>query len=138
MRDKFFKSASLSFGQQIGRMSGTHPGFHATLTRNVASWTGELQPSAISENYLVRIEYTLRRRPKVWVLRPQLRRRNSRQKIPHTFHDGSVCLHLHEDWTPAMLIADTIVPWLALWLYHYEVWHATGEWLGGGLEPTTK
>jgi hypothetical protein len=33
-----------------------------------------------------------------------------------------------------MAVADTTVPWTALWLYHYEVWHATGEWLGGGID----
>jgi len=138
MRDKFFKSAALTFGQQIGRMSHIHSGFHARLTRNVASWTGELQPSGMSENYMVRIEYTLRRRPRIWVLSPPLRPRRPGQRIPHTFHDGSVCLHLHQDWAPAMSIADTIIPWLTLWLYYYEVWQATGEWLGGGHEPRTR
>jgi hypothetical protein len=135
MRANFFKAAILTFGQQIGRMAGLHSGFHGVLTRNVVSWTGELQPSAMSENYLVRIEYKLRKRPKIWVLKPELRRQRSGQKIPHTFRDGSVCLHLHEDWTPAMSISDTIIPWLALWLYHYEVWLATGDWLGGGHDP---
>jgi hypothetical protein len=33
-----------------------------------------------------------------------------------------------------MKIATTIIPWLSLWLYYYEVWHATGEWMGGGIE----
>jgi len=23
-----------------------------------------------------------------------------------------------------------------LWLYYYEVWHLTDEWLGGGEHPT--
>jgi hypothetical protein len=138
MRNRFFKSATLTFGQQIGRMADRHPSFQAGLTRGVASWTGELQPSPISESYTVRIEYTLRMRPVVRVLRPQLRERTPGERIPHTFPDGSVCLHVNEDWTPASFIADTIIPWLALWLYHYESWHATGEWLGGGHEPRKK
>ena len=138
MRSRFFKSATLTFGQQIGRMADRHPRFHASLTRSVASWTGELQPSPMSESYMVRIEYTLRMRPVVRVLRPQLRGRTPGERIPHTFPDGCVCLHVHEDWTPASFIADTIIPWLALWLYHYEAWHATGEWLGGGHEPRQK
>jgi hypothetical protein len=29
-------------------------------------------------------------------------------------------------------IADTIVPWTAEWLVHYEIWLVTGEWYGGG------
>lgn len=89
----------------------------------------------MSQNYMVRIEYTLRERPKVWVLRPPLHPRRPGQRIPHTFRDGSVCLHMNHDWTPAMFIADTVIPWLTLWLYYYETWKATGEWLGGGHEP---
>jgi len=32
-------------------------------------------------------------------------------------------------------VATTIVPWTSLWLRHYEVWHVTGEWWGGGEHP---
>jgi hypothetical protein len=32
-------------------------------------------------------------------------------------------------------IADTIVPWTAEWLVHYEIWLMTGEWYGGGDWP---
>ena len=35
-----------------------------------------------------------------------------------------------------MKIALTIVPWLSLWLFYYEVWRATGTWYGGGTHPT--
>lgn len=117
-------------------MSGTFPESRPKLGRSKVTWRGELQPSAASETYTVEISYALRKRPKVRVLGPKLRRRLPEEKIRHTFCDGSICLHLHEEWTPAMFIAETIVPWMALWLLHYEVWHATGEWLGGGHEPT--
>lgn len=137
-RSEFFRAAGLTFAQQIGRMSSTYPGFSVRFRRSSVSWTGELQPSAASQTYKVRIDYCLRMRPKVWILAPKLRRREPRERIRHTFADGSICLHLHEEWTPQMHIAETIVPWLALWLLHYEAWHATGEWLGGGHdEPTT-
>jgi hypothetical protein len=29
-----------------------------------------------------------------------------------------------------MLIATTLIPWTALWLYYYELWLDTGKWLG--------
>jgi hypothetical protein len=32
-----------------------------------------------------------------------------------------------------MLLATSIVPWLLAWLIDYELWLATGEWLGGGM-----
>ena len=28
------------------------------------------------------------------------------------------------------MIADTILPWAALWLVFYELWCDTGRWLG--------
>ena len=40
---------------------------------------------------------------------------------PDAFHTG---------YSGDMLLAKVIVPWIALWLYYYEVWHATGSWLG--------
>jgi hypothetical protein len=135
---EFFRSASLTLPQQIGRMARTYPGFRARFRHGMVSWTGELQPSGAAETYSVKIDYRLRVRPKIWIRNPKLRRRDPSVRIPHTFMDGSVCLHLYEDWTPQMHIAETIVPWLALWLLHYEAWHAAGEWLGGGHEPTTK
>ena len=39
------------------------------------------------------------------------------------------------DWRPDQKISEFIIPWIAVWLYFYEVWHITGEWLGGGHEP---
>ena len=34
-----------------------------------------------------------------------------------------------------MQLATTIVPWCSEWLFYYELWLATGEWLGGGVHP---
>jgi hypothetical protein len=134
-KSNFFRASALTFAAQVGRMLSTYPRFSVALSRNTARWVGELQPSALSETYIVKVDYVLRSRPKVWILQPRLRPLKPDQRIKHTFSDGSVCLHLHEDWTPAMFIADTTIPWLSFWLLHYEIWHATGEWLGGGHEP---
>jgi hypothetical protein len=32
-------------------------------------------------------------------------------------------------------VADYIIPWISCWLYFYEVWLATGTWIGGGTHP---
>jgi hypothetical protein len=47
-----------------------------------------------------------------------------------------LCLHFpkNKEWTPRMPIAKTIVPWISDWLFYYESWLVTGEWLGGGIE----
>jgi hypothetical protein len=49
-----------------------------------------------------------------------------------------LCLYRphRREWTPAMMIANTIIPWISEWLYFYELWLVTGEWLGGGEHPS--
>lgn len=116
-------------------MRAHHPQFRCEFRKGLITWTGKLQPSALSDTYLVRIRYRRPERPKVWVIRPRLTSCKANVKIPHTFFDGTLCLHLPGQWIATMLIADTIVPWISLWLLHYEIWHALGEWHGGGHEP---
>lgn len=138
-KNRFFKDPALTISQQALAMASTYEGrFAAGFDRNHAiTWTGTVVPCGLGRTYEVRIAYTFRRRPKVWVVTPRVSRFEDGKKVPHTFPDGSICLHLHEEWKPLMPIALTIVPWLSLWLYHYEVWQATDEWLGGGHEPTS-
>jgi hypothetical protein len=134
-RSKYFRATGITLAQQQDRMTSRCPNFRVSSTRMSVSFTGSIQPSAMSATYQAKIEYTLGKRPKVWVLNPAPRKRLGSKKVPHTFRDGSVCLHLHGQWLPSQFICDTIIPWLALWLYHYESWQATGNWLGGGHEP---
>jgi hypothetical protein len=54
------------------------------------------------------------------------------------FDDGSLCLHLEDEWTPDMLMVDTTLPWTAEWLINYEIWKATGVWYGGGQWPPVR
>ncbi len=91
----------------------------------------------MSQEYQVKIHYELGAPPKVWVLSPPLERRPDGEPIPHVYEGPRPCLYLpgSGEWRPDRYIADTIVPWTSLWLYYYEVWHATGEWLGGGVHP---
>ena len=97
---------------------------------------GTVQPSALSVNYKMRLQYR-NFVPKVEVLEPPLKLREDAKRIPHTYSDGSLCLYLPKvgDWTKEMPLARTVVPWIAEWLYFYELWLVTGEWLGGGIHP---
>jgi hypothetical protein len=84
----------------------------------------------------VRIDYRENDFPQVRVL-TRLERFEGRT-LPHTFADGTLCLHLADDWNDGMLIADSTVPWAAEWLAYYEIWKATGEWHGGGEWPPSQ
>lgn len=103
------------------------PFFRAKALRTgYAEWIGDLQPSEISAVYSIKVVY-VKNLPKVWVLSPDLKPR-----APHLYKDRSLCLYWPQDgsWTPECILADTIVPWTAFWLYYYEIWLDTNKWVG--------
>lgn len=138
---KYFKTKVLTLGQQAARMAVLHPQLQPVWGASTITWTGPLQPSKLSEEYTVRIAHKLTSKPEVRVLKPQLQDRSDGARVPHVYPGRYLCLYYPGlgEWGPDKLIADTIVPWTALWLYHYEVWHATGkDWLGGGIHLDSK
>lgn len=123
-----------SAAQQGFALSAGFPDSSVTLRAGRLIWMGKLTPSPVSRGYSVRIDYDGRAAPRVRVLSPKLEGRNG-EGLPHVYNDGTLCLHLPEDWARTMSIADTVVPWTSEWLAFYEVWRATGEWHGGGEWP---
>lgn len=83
--------------------------------------------------------------PWVTVLTPTLQRRAAApdERIPHIYKNESqsdlpfLCLYdpARQEWSNDLLVCETIIPWSIEWLACYEVWHATGEWVGGGRHP---
>lgn len=122
--------------QQMLRVKSLHPQFSVSVTARRAVWIGEVRPSALSESYRVQVVYEQGRRPRISVLSPKLRRREDDRPIPHTYPGDFLCLYFPpaREWHPNKFIAETIIPWISLWLFYYEGWLATGEWLGGGIE----
>jgi hypothetical protein len=116
-------------------MAAKYPEFVAHRRGNEAIWEGYFKPSDACAKYLVRIEALSGQRPRVNVIDPPLRIVPEQYRETHRFSDGSLCLHLREQWTPDMSIADTIVSWIPVWLINYEYWLATGTWFGGGQHP---
>ena len=94
-------------------------------------WRAPLQPSAASDSYTIRLEYSLASRPKITVEEPELIRPDGKP-LPHTFEGDELCLHYAEEWESSDLIVSTIVPWISEWLLYYELWLITGKWHGGG------
>ena len=92
----------------------------------------------MSETYLVEIDYRLGKHPDVRVLCPELVRYQD-EPLPHVYPSDRLCLYFpnakHMEWTPAMWLSETILPWSALWLEFYEHWALTGQWFGGGVHP---
>ena len=119
----------LTIAQQALGLRSIFPDAELVMRRNRLSWKGRLQPCELSRIYTVQVTYTRGRYPVTRILDPQLRATET-GFLPHTYSDKSLCLHDVAQWAEHMLIVDTIVPWTAEWLLHYEVWLATGEWLG--------
>jgi hypothetical protein len=120
---------------QIRDMAQKFPEISFRRRGNEAIWTGKFKPTGACATYLVCIEALSGQRPRVWVIEPTLRIPPEKYLETHCFDDGSLCLHLHEEWKPDQFIADTIVAWIPLWLLNYEYWLATGLWHGGGVHP---
>ena len=115
--------------QQALGLRSVFSGADLTLKPGRLSWTGRLQPCDLSRIYTVQITYARGRYPAVRVLAPKFQAAEN-GFLPHTYDNGTLCLYDAAQWNPTMLIVDTIVPWAAEWLLHYEIWLATGEWSG--------
>ncbi len=110
------------------------PGFRLVSRGKRHVWEGTLRPTPLSQVYTVKISYADWENPKVLVINPVLEPRAD-GSIPHRYGDESLCLYVPGQWTRANYISEAIIPWTVLWLYHYEIWRVTGEWLGGGVHP---
>lgn len=126
---------TIPLSRQVSTMKESFPGFNHQWTGNTVIWEGFIKPAPLSQNYKVQVTYCLERPPRVLVLEPKLLRRPDGKRIPHTYHSGYLCLYYPKwrEFTRNNLICDTIIPWTSLWLFCYEGWLATGEWLGGGI-----
>lgn len=95
-----------------------------------------LQPTRYSIRYKIKI--VAKENCKVvdvFVVSPKIERIEKGKKVPHMYTNGSLCLFYPKfnEWHYNDLWAETIIPWTSLWLFYYEVWKETGEWLGGGI-----
>lgn len=134
-----FVNRVLGLHEQLAFMQLWWPSFVSRVRRGILTSEGELLPHELCATYRVRITLAGGDVPEVRVIAPLLTTREEGVLIPHMYEQDRLCLYLpgSGEWTRAKPIAVTIVPWTSLWLYFYEVWRATGEWLGGGAEPGT-
>jgi hypothetical protein len=126
---------------QLNRMAHRWPAFERRfLGSSLEAWIGPLR--GFQQDYQVAViwNYGEGLPPLVHILEPKLKPRGggSFTDIPHLIfnptspEDSALCLFDPElrQWTPAMLIADTTLPWASEWLHHYELWHYDGVWRG--------
>ncbi|XZL28672.1 hypothetical protein ACSXAG_02875 [Clostridium perfringens] len=128
------KPKNVTLGLQLLHIKQNFPSFKFYKTKSKYYWIGQLTPSG-NNTYTVKIVYQHKKHPKVFVLKPAILKSS-----PHTYSDKSLCLYypLDNDYNNQLsIIADTIIPWTAEWLYYYEKWLDSGIWWGPEAPHTT-
>lgn len=134
------KVKKFSLSQQYATLRKSYPDFNIKISNGCINVNGFIKPTPRSVNYSFKLKYTIGKRPKVIIIDPILKRNSKNEKIPHLYPGNELCLYYPKfrEFNSAKLISDCIIPWVSLWLYHYENWHISGEWKGGGIHPVTK
>jgi hypothetical protein len=130
-----FPIRPVGLGAQLASMKATWRSFDSRIRGRTLECRGSVQPTPLHSRYAVKLLYTQGRLPEAWVEDPVLRRRSEDEAIPHVYEGPRPCLFYPKarEWRSDMFVADTILPWLLVWLFHYEIWLVTGDWDGGGI-----
>ncbi len=128
-----------SLQAQQGNLNKMFPESKCRVRREILCWRGIIRPTALSDDYTLQVKYMIGHCPEPRVISPALQQRGARE-CPHRYSDGSLCLFHPEryEFTASKFLSETIIPWASEWLFFYEIWLATGEWLGGGEHPPQK
>ena len=107
------------------------------VNSKILQWIGTLKSSPIGDDYKVKLIYELGKNPNIYVLEPTpLKLFEGKKSLPHVYDHKTqrLCLFYPDwkEWNSSKSIAQTVMVWAIEWLYHYELWLITGEWLGGG------
>jgi len=126
-----------SIVQQVNAIRTKYPTWKVSFNSFELKALGILQPTSRSEAYTVEIKFHILKPIQVRVISPILSKNEKGENIPHMYSQENLCLYMpkYDEFTRKMYISDTIIPWISLWLYYYEIWHTTNEWLGGGEHP---
>lgn len=134
-RKSNIKLKSLTIPQQAAGLVALYPEASCNTHRNRLTWLGTIHPTPMSLKYDIRVEYTLKRSPRCFVITPLTTPPN--KTLPHVYchKNQRLCLFIGDNWNSSMSIAHTIIPWASEWLLYYELWVSTRKWLGGGVHP---
>lgn len=122
------------------RNSAVYPG-KGSVRGGSLTWLLSRRPSGLSREYDLRLTYSERATPSIYVDGPDLTLLAQGDPLPHVYSQRPtrLCLYLPgtREWQPTDRLDLTILPWADLWLIHFEDWLAGNrkEWRGGGVHP---
>lgn len=145
MADNSIRGRRLNPSLQAAGIRQAWPSLTVTVKNDKLIALGKITPNAITNEYSIRLEYHKKTSIQIFVEDPPLKRRPQEPDlpIPHTYNahlpgQERPCVYYpRTDWNETKPIAKTVIPWLMCWLIDYELWYATGKWLGGGIEHLT-
>lgn len=122
--------------EQLNRLLYDFPESKGRMTSGTSFvWKYILHPCESSDFYNIEIRYDdAWPCPRVYIKTP-LALHPDAKELPHVF-DGKkqqICLNFTGEWNKTRAISSYYVPWASEWLFYYETWVITGEWLGGGI-----
>lgn len=136
---KYWKK-HLSIAEQFAKVKHDYPQFKTSFNNQTLFIKGDLKPTPRSKEYHFKLRYRVGERPKIKITNPELKRNFKNDRIPHVYSGNELCLYYpkYKEFTSKYTVSEFIIPWISLWLYYYEIWHLTGEWMGGGFHPKIK
>lgn len=132
------KTKKLTIYKQLAGLKRDFPfGESKIINGKKLQWIGTLKSSPIGDEYKVKLIYETGKYPNVYVLEPSsLKLAEGKKSLPHVYDNKKqrLCLFYPDwkEWNSSKSIAKTVMIWAIEWLFHYELWLITGNWLGGG------
>ncbi len=136
--NEIFRKRHKTIAEQIASIKSKFPQFETHFISYAGlKVTGVLQPTSRSRQYSFVLKYNLNSSPKIKITSPKLQKNSKGEDIPHLYSGENLCLYQPKycEFQGTDFLCDTIIPWTSLWLYYYEIWLLTDEWLGGGEHP---
>lgn len=97
----------------------------------------KVRPTDFSLEYKIKILFNGKNSPKTYVIEPDLKKIVKSPNKVHMYSDYSLCLFYNVKWkefdVDKDVFSNTIIPWISLWLYYFELWQIDGIWRGGGI-----
>ncbi len=137
MQNNFIKNRAISLPCQKINLYKSFPDSKCYIVRNKLVWKAKVSPSPLSRIYNAELYYTIHDRPKMYIVGNELQKLDD-VNFPHKYKIDKenkrvlLCLYRYNEFSNCKLLSNTIIPWTIEWLYHYEIWLTTGNWLGGG------
>ena len=136
---RFFSTRHYTFIELLKQVSETKKYYPQTIVqckKGKVALTLTLKPTPSSINYTIKLFAKQGSSiVNVFVVNPKVDLFENGKKVPHLYSDGSLCLFYpkNNELSYSDLWSQTLIPWTSLWLFYYEIWKETGEWLGGGI-----